>query len=98
MSTISTEELTRLAEMARIALTDEEIAQIAEELEAITSVVDKISAAETEGVAPTYQPVPLKNVARPDTVGAILNRSAVLGVAPAAEEGQFAVPQMLEEQ
>ncbi len=97
MSKFSTADVKRLAEMAHISLTDEEIAQIAEELEAITSTVDKIQEVAADDVPPTSHPIPMVNVVRPDTVGPTLDRESVLAAAPAAEDGQFAVPQMLEE-
>ncbi len=98
MSKFSTEEVARLAEMAQIAMTEEEIAQLASELEVITSAVDKVSEVATDDIPATSHPLPLINVVRADEVGKTLDREAVLAAAPVAEDGQFAVPQMLGEE
>ena len=71
---------------------------MAEELEAITSTIDKVQLLAQQDVPPTSHPVPLTNTVRPDVVGPTLDRETVLAQAPAAEDGQFAVPQMLEEE
>lgn len=95
MSNFSTEQVARLAQMARIAMTEEEIARLAAELVVITSAVDKVAEVATDDVPATSHPIALTNVLRPDTVGTVLDREAVLAAAPQAEDGQFAVPQML---
>ena len=40
-------------------------------------------------------PLPLRNVLRPDEVGAVLERDEVLAAAPDAADGQFRVPAIL---
>jgi aspartyl-tRNA(Asn)/glutamyl-tRNA(Gln) amidotransferase subunit C len=42
--------------------------------------------------------VPLTNVMRPDEVAPCLSRDAVLAAAPAAEDGRFRVPRILDEE
>lgn len=97
MSTFSVEEVARLAALARIALTEEETARLSGELEVISESVAKVSEVAGDDVPATSHPLPLTNVMRPDIVGETLNRSEVLAAAPAAEDGQFQVPQILEE-
>lgn len=97
MSTFSVEEVARLAALARIALTEEETARLSGELEVIAESVAKVSEVAGDDVPATSHPLPLTNVMRPDIVGETLNRSEVLAAAPAAEDGQFQVPQILEE-
>lgn len=97
MSRFSAEEVARVAKLARIALTDEEVERLAGELDVIASAVAKVSEVVTDDIPATSHPMPLTNVMREDIVGATLNRSEVLASAPAAEEGQFMVPQILEE-
>ncbi|MSS84727.1 Asp-tRNA(Asn)/Glu-tRNA(Gln) amidotransferase subunit GatC [Actinomycetaceae bacterium WB03_NA08] len=97
MSRFSAEEVARVAELARIALTEDEIQRLAGELDLIAGSVAKVSEVATPDIPATSHPLPLTNVMRPDIVGATLNRSEVLAQAPAAEEGQFQVPQILEE-
>ena len=97
MSKFSTEDVERLAEMAQISMTEEEILLMAEQLEAITATVDKVQEVVAGDVPATSHPLPLVNVFRPDVVGPTLDRETVLAAAPATEDGMFAVPQMLEE-
>lgn len=96
MSRFPVEEVARVAELARIALTEDEIQRLATQLDAITSAVAKVSEVATPDVPATSHPLPLVNVLRPDVVGPTLDRAEVLAAAPAAEDGQFEVPQILE--
>lgn len=70
---------------------------MAGELDVIASAVAKVSEVVSEDTPATSHPLPLTNVMREDIVGPTLNRSEVLASAPADEEGQFLVPQILEE-
>lgn len=97
MSTISVAEVTRLAELSRIALTDEEIQRFAGELDVIASSAAKVREVATPDVPATSHPMPLTNVVRVDEVGETLVRAELLDQAPAAEEGMFRVPQILDE-
>ena len=84
MSRISTDEVARVAGLAHIALTDEEITRFAGELDA-------------PEVPATSHPIPLTNVWREDVVGQTVDRDEVLAQAPAAQDGMFLVPQILGE-
>ena len=97
MSRFSTAEVRRVADLSRIALTEAEVERLAGELAAITASVAKVSEVATPDVVPTSHPMPIDNVFRPDVVGAVLDRAEVLAAAPAAEDGQFQVPQILQE-
>lgn len=98
MSTISPEEVARIAGLAHIALTDQEIERFAKDLDTLAEWVSKLSEADTEGVPATSHPIPLHNVWREDVVGETLDRDEVLASAPATEDGQFQVPQILGEE
>ena len=97
MSRFSAEEVARVAALSRIALTDEEVQRLAGELDVIASSVAKVSEVALDDVPATSHPMPLTNVLRPDIVSETLNRDEVMACAPAEEEGQFMVPQILEE-
>ncbi len=97
MSTISSEEVARVAALARIALTEEEVERFAQELGVIADSVAKVSEVATPDVPATSHPIALQNVMREDVVGPTLDRDEVLAAAPAHEDGQFLVPQILEE-
>lgn len=98
MARISTEEVARVAGLAHISLTPEEIERFAGELDVIATSVAKVSEVATPDVPATSHPIPLTNVWREDEIGETLNRDEVLAQAPAAEDGMFLVPQILGEE
>jgi aspartyl-tRNA(Asn)/glutamyl-tRNA(Gln) amidotransferase subunit C len=97
MPTFSTEEVARLAALARIDLTPAELARFAGELEVIVHAVARVSEVAGEDVPATSHPIPLSNVFREDVVEPSLPVEAALAGAPAAEGGRFLVPQILGE-
>ena len=98
MSTISRDEVARLAKLARLALTDEEISGFASQLDAILGYVGAIQAVDVTGVAATDNPIKNVNVTRPDVVAASLTQAEALAEAPAVVDERFAVPQILGEE
>lgn len=97
MSSISTDEVARVASLARIALTEDEVTKIAGELDVIATAVAKVSEVATPDIPATSHPIPLTNVMRADVVGEGLDREEVLAGAPDSEDGKFLVPQILGE-
>lgn len=98
MSTFSKEEVKRVADLARIALTDEEIEQFSSELGVISDSVAKVSEIVSNDIPATSHPIPLTNVWREDTVVEGIDRSEVLAGAPESEDGKFKVPSILGEE
>jgi aspartyl-tRNA(Asn)/glutamyl-tRNA(Gln) amidotransferase subunit C len=90
-------EVEHVAQLARLALTDEEIDALTTELGAILEHAAEVSALDTAGVPPTAHPIPLVNVFRADVTRPSLDRDEVLAAAPAAEGGRFRVPRILGE-
>lgn len=97
MSSFSQEEVARLADLARISLTDSEIAQFSKELGLISDSVAKVSRVVTPDIPATSHPIPLTNVFREDVVGDGVDLDEVLAMAPAHQDGKFAVPRILGE-
>ena len=52
MAEISRDEVARIARLARIALNDEELDDIAKQLDTIVDAVSKVQGVDTEGVTP----------------------------------------------
>lgn len=98
MSTISRDEVARLAALARIDLTDGELTRLAGELDVIVESVARVAEVATDDVPATSHPIPLTNVFREDVVEQPLTVEQALSGAPEAEEGRFAVPQILGEE
>ncbi len=97
MSTLSRDEVARVAALARIELSEAEIDRLAGELAVIVDAVAQVSSVATPDVPATSHPLPMTNVFRADVPEAPLAQADALAGAPAAEDGKFAVPQILEE-
>ena len=98
MPEITPDVVSHLANLARIALTEEEIARLTGELEQIVESVAKVTAVATPDVPATSHPIPLGMVTRDDVVGATLTNEEALSGAPASEAGQFKVASILGEE
>jgi aspartyl-tRNA(Asn)/glutamyl-tRNA(Gln) amidotransferase subunit C len=98
MAEITRDEVAHLARLARLALDDAELEALAVELDVILGAVATISqVTDAADVPPTTHAVPVENVTRPDVVRPSLPREQVLAAAPAAEDGRFRVPRILDE-
>ncbi|QTE28701.1 Asp-tRNA(Asn)/Glu-tRNA(Gln) amidotransferase subunit GatC [Pengzhenrongella sicca] len=97
MSTISRDEVARVAGLARIDLTPAELDRLAGELDVIVQSVARVSEVATADVPATSHPLPMTNVFRADVPEPALAQADVLAGAPAADQGKFLVPQILEE-
>jgi len=98
MAEITRDEVAHLARLSRLALEDAELDALAAELEVILGAVAQISqVTDAADVLPTTHAVPVENVTRPDVVLPSLPRDDVLAGAPAAEDGRFRVPRILDE-
>jgi aspartyl-tRNA(Asn)/glutamyl-tRNA(Gln) amidotransferase subunit C len=98
VSEITPDVVSHLADLARIALTDDEIAKLTGELSQIVDSVAKVTAVATPDVPATSHPIPLGTVTREDVVGATLTTEQALSGAPASEAGQFKVASILGEE
>lgn len=94
---IHREDVAKVARLARLRLSDDELDRFTHQLSDILDHAADIEALDLDDVAPMAQPVPLVNVMRADEPSVPLSREEVLGVAPAAEDGQFRVPPVLGE-
>jgi aspartyl-tRNA(Asn)/glutamyl-tRNA(Gln) amidotransferase subunit C len=93
---ITRADVEHVAGLARLALADDEIERLIVDLGGILEYAEDLAALDLDGVPPTAHPLPLVNVLRPDTVGPTLDRDEVLAEAPAAEDGRFRVPRILD--
>jgi aspartyl-tRNA(Asn)/glutamyl-tRNA(Gln) amidotransferase subunit C len=88
-------DIAKVAKLARLALSEEKLAEYGSQLEDILEHAERVGALPTEGVAPTSHPLPMTNAFRSDEVRPSLNREEVLGQAPAREGEYFRVPRIL---
>ena len=84
MSAISSAEVARVAALARVALTPEEVTRLAGELDAVASSFARVTSVVTPDLPATSHPVPLTNVLREDVPGPTLDVDELLAGAPAA--------------
>lgn len=97
MSDISREDIEHLASLARLALTEEELATYAEQMDTIMDAVSKVSQVDTSGVEPMSHPHSIQASMRDDVVVPTLTQEQALDQAPEVEDERFVVPQILGE-
>ena len=97
MSAISTDEVARVAALARVALSEEEVTRLAGELDAVASSFARVTSVVSPDLPATSHPVPLTNVLREDVAAPTLDVDELLSGAPASEDSKFLVPQILGE-
>ncbi|HWH26854.1 MAG TPA: Asp-tRNA(Asn)/Glu-tRNA(Gln) amidotransferase subunit GatC [Pseudolysinimonas sp.] len=98
MSEITPEVVSHLATLARIALTEDEIAKLTGELGHIVDSVAKVTEVATPDVPATSHPIPLGTVTRPDVVGVTLTPEQALAGAPERAGNHFKVSSILGEE
>jgi aspartyl-tRNA(Asn)/glutamyl-tRNA(Gln) amidotransferase subunit C len=96
MVKLSREQVEHIADLAKLALSEEEVARYQEQLSAILEHFDQLQELETEEIPPTATVLPLQGVMRDDETRPPLDRGKVLENAPDAEDGCFRVPAVLE--
>ena len=96
MSSLTRQDVQRIADLARLELTAEELELFTRQLGDILTYVEQIRALDTTGVAPTSQ-VLNRPVDRDDVTADTLSREDLLGNAPdaALEAGLFKVPRVI---
>lgn len=98
MSTLSRDDVAKLAGLARIEMTENELVELSSQFGMILDSVARVQEVNLEGVKPTSHPQPLQNITRPDVVLPSLSPEDALSGAPASEEQRFRVPQILGEE
>jgi len=84
-----------VATLARLALSDEEAAQLVTQLNEIFSYVEKLNELDTEGIEPTSHVLALANVFREDELRPSLPVDQVFQNAPDWENDLFQVPKII---
>jgi aspartyl-tRNA(Asn)/glutamyl-tRNA(Gln) amidotransferase subunit C len=97
MSSISPSDVARIAELARLALTADELQIFTKQLAGILDYAEQLRDVDTTGVAPTSHPLDLTAMMREDEVRASLARAEALAAAPDADAaaGLFKVPRVI---
>lgn len=88
--------VTQIARLARIRVSEEDLAPLAAELSRILDWVEALNAVDTEGVPPLASVADLCLPMRADAVTDGGCAQAILGNAPLSVDGFFAVPKVVE--
>jgi aspartyl-tRNA(Asn)/glutamyl-tRNA(Gln) amidotransferase subunit C len=86
----------RIATLARIRLSEDELEPLAAELSSILDWVEQLMAVDTDNVPPMTSVAEMTLPMREDKVSDGNNRDAVIGNAPRSARGFFAVPKVVE--
>ena len=98
MTSLSRDDVAKLAGLARIEMSDEELVALSNEFTVILDAVARVQEVAGADVPATSHPLPLRNVFRSDVVIPSLSPADALSGAPAQEEQRFRVPQILGEE
>ena len=92
---ISPEEVTKVARLARLDLTQDKVEQYAAQLGGILGYMDKLAELNTTDVEPMYTPVDHVSVLRDDVVKKDCTREDILKNAPDTDGAFFIVPRIV---
>jgi len=85
-----------VANLARIELTEEETELFQGQIDQVLEYVEQLSEIDVSTVEPTTHSVPQVNVLRADQPGAVFDPEMLLANAPARRDGQILVPKIVD--
>ena len=97
MKRISSDEVKKVAQLARLELNESEINQHAEQLEKILEYIKQLEQINTENVPCTTRAIEVVNVLRKDEKKNYENSEELLDLAPSSEDKFFKVPKIINE-
>ncbi len=89
-------DVAHVAHLARLALTPDEERQMSAQLERVLQYIEQLKKVDVSGVEATAHAFPLVNVTRSDEVRPSLPHKDAMRNAPAASNGLFIVPKIVE--
>ena len=96
MAKITKEQVEKLADSVRIAISDEEAEKYTEQISSIIDYADSLSELNTDSVEPTTHGIVLENVMRKDEPKQSITQEEALKNAPDKQDGHFRVPSIME--
>lgn len=90
------EDVQRIAQLACLAITDDEAARTLAQLNDIFGMIERMRAVDTEGIEPMSHPIGGAQRLRADAVTDIPDRERNMCNAPARQDGLFLVPRVIE--
>jgi aspartyl-tRNA(Asn)/glutamyl-tRNA(Gln) amidotransferase subunit C len=95
MPALSRADVEHVAYLARLGLTEEELARLEGQLNHILDQYAKLAELDTDAIPPTAQTIELENILREDVVTQSLSAEAALANAPERDGDFFVVPAIL---
>jgi aspartyl-tRNA(Asn)/glutamyl-tRNA(Gln) amidotransferase subunit C len=95
MGTLSRSDVEHVAYLARLGLSDEELARLEGQLNHIVDQYAILAQLDTEAIPPTAQTIELENILREDEPRPSLPVGEVLGNAAARQDGYIVVPAII---
>lgn len=89
-------EVEKIAELARIRISKEEIGDVTQRITEVLQMVDQLQAVDTLDIEPMANPLDATQRLRPDEVTQSNRRDAFQAIAPAVENGLYLVPKVIE--
>ena len=93
---LTRKQVVHIAELARLSLTEDEMALYQEQLSAVLEYAERLQALETDVISPTATVLPVHNVMRDDDPCPSMDKEDILANAPEAQDGCFRVQAVLE--
>ena len=93
---LSLEQISRLADLARLELSGEEARALQQQLNDILAMVDRMAAVDTSGVEPMSHPQEVMQRLREDAVIDASERESFQEAAPQVQGGLYLVPRVIE--
>lgn len=97
MSTLSLQDVEKIALLARLYLSAEEKAKYQQQLSEVLTYVEQLSELDLDGVPPQAHAVAQQNIMREDEVNATISIDKALGNAAATADDQFAIQAVFDE-
>jgi len=89
-------DIEKLAELARIEISESTVDEVAKSITDVLALVDQLQAADTDGIAPMAHPLDATQRLRADVIREENRREDFQKLAPAAEQGLYLVPKVIE--
>ena len=93
---LKTEDVKNIAHLARLAISDDDVARYASDLSRILDLVEQMNQVDTTDVPPMAHPMDASQRLRPDEVSETNQRDKFQSIAPDVEHGLYRVPRVLE--
>jgi aspartyl-tRNA(Asn)/glutamyl-tRNA(Gln) amidotransferase subunit C len=95
MKKLEPETIHKVADLARLHLSDDEVVKFSSQMEQVLNYIEKLNGLETSSVEPMTHPLELTTALRPDETRPSLGAEALLASAPEHLYDSFKVPQVM---